>query len=94
MKVAVTVAVVGCPHPTCFLLRVRGRISEFARRLLNSGQESLEDGGVVLRLTVSGEGDLLRWILGYGSHVEVLEPEWLRERVAAELARAAEAYRG
>lgn len=44
-----------------------------------------DDGGLILRLTVSGEGDLLRWILGYGSHVEVLMPAWLRERVAEEV---------
>jgi predicted DNA-binding transcriptional regulator YafY len=46
--------------------------------------EELTDGGLILRLTISGEGDLLRWVLGYGSHVEVLEPQHLRERVAEE----------
>lgn len=54
--------------------------------------EERPDGGLVLRLTVSGQGDLLRWILGYGSHVEVLEPEWLRERVAEELRKAWQTY--
>ena len=56
--------------------------------------EELPCGGLVLRLTVAGEGDLIRWILGYGSHVEVLEPDWLRERVAAEAARMASLYGG
>jgi predicted DNA-binding transcriptional regulator YafY len=37
---------------------------------------------VVLKMTVAGEGDLFRWILSHGSHVEVLAPDWLRERVA------------
>lgn len=50
------------------------------------------DGGVVLRLRVAGVGDLCRWILGYGRHVQVLEPEWLREQVAEELRQAAAGY--
>lgn len=54
--------------------------------------EELPGGGVILRLTVAGEGDLLRWVLGYGSHVEVMEPLALREKVAAELRRAAGQY--
>jgi len=31
-------------------------------------------------------------ILKHGSHVEVLEPEWLREKVAEELKAAANRY--
>lgn len=54
--------------------------------------EPLEDGGLRLRLRVSGAGDLLRWVLGYGRHVEVLEPEWLRTRVAEELVAAQQRY--
>jgi predicted DNA-binding transcriptional regulator YafY len=54
--------------------------------------EELPDGGLLLRLTVAGEGDLVRWVLGYGCHVVVEEPAWLRERVAEELRRAAERY--
>jgi predicted DNA-binding transcriptional regulator YafY len=54
--------------------------------------EELPDGGVRLRLRVSGEGDLLRWVLGYGSHVEVEAPPRLRERVAEELRRAVWLY--
>lgn len=55
--------------------------------------EEREDGGLVLRLTVASEDDLVRWVLGYGRHVEVLEPAELRERVAEELRAAAETYR-
>lgn len=54
--------------------------------------EDLEDGGVRMRLTISGEGDLVRWILQHGSRVEILEPQWLRERIAAELHQAAARY--
>lgn len=55
--------------------------------------EELPDGGLVLRLTVSGKGDLMRWILGYGAHVEVLEPAGLRARVAEEAGRMRALYR-
>jgi len=56
--------------------------------------EELPDGGVLLRLTVGGEGDLARWVLGYGSHVEVVAPPWLRERVRDQLESAVQIYRG
>ncbi len=56
--------------------------------------EELPDGGVILRLAVSGEGDLLRWILGYGEHVEVLAPASLREKTVALLRAAVEVYGG
>jgi predicted DNA-binding transcriptional regulator YafY len=54
--------------------------------------EEHADGGLTLRLTIAGEGDLLRWVLGYGSHVEVLDPAWLRERVAEGVRRMGEMY--
>jgi predicted DNA-binding transcriptional regulator YafY len=54
--------------------------------------EEHEDGGLTLRLTISGNTDLHRWILGYGSHVEVMRPQWLRERIAEELKKALMRY--
>lgn len=54
--------------------------------------EERPDGGLDLRMTVAGEGDLLRWILGHGGHVEVLSPAWLREQVAHECRSAAALY--
>jgi predicted DNA-binding transcriptional regulator YafY len=54
--------------------------------------EEEPDGTLLLRLTVAGEGDLLRWILGYGSHVEVLSPPRLRERVAEEVREMMKTY--
>jgi predicted DNA-binding transcriptional regulator YafY len=54
--------------------------------------EEHADGSLTLRLTVAGEGDLLRWIHGYASHVEVLAPAWLRERVAEEVRRLGGIY--
>jgi len=49
-------------------------------------EETAEDGRLELRLRVCGRGDVLRWLLAFGGAVEVLEPDWLRERVRAEAA--------
>lgn len=54
--------------------------------------EDLEDGGLILRLQVAGEGDLLRWVLGHGPHAEVLQPDWLRERVVETVRAMAQRY--
>ena len=40
--------------------------------------------GLLVTLTVRRETDVLQWLLGWGSHVRVLEPETLRERIATE----------
>ncbi len=44
--------------------------------------EDLSDGSIILKLTVSGLGELKRWIMFYGQHAEVLHPESLREEIA------------
>jgi CRISPR-associated endonuclease/helicase Cas3 len=36
---------------------------------------------------------MLPWIRSWGAQVEVIAPDWLRERVAEELGNAAEIYR-
>ncbi|MFN3647962.1 MAG: helix-turn-helix transcriptional regulator [Armatimonadota bacterium] len=54
--------------------------------------EEQSDGSLLLRLRVAGEGDLLRWILGYGFHVEALAPAELRARVAETVRRTSGLY--
>jgi len=54
--------------------------------------EEQEDGRVILKMTVAGHGDLFRWILSHGAHVEILAPDWLRERVVEEWRRAVDTY--
>ena len=44
-----------------------------------------EDGALVLTLTVSHGAEILMEILKHGSHVEVLEPIWLRDKVIEEM---------
>jgi len=50
------------------------------------------DGSLVWRGLVAGTHEVRVWILGWGADAEVLEPRSLRDEVAAELRRAAEAY--
>jgi predicted DNA-binding transcriptional regulator YafY len=41
--------------------------------------EELPDGGVILRFRVGGLGEVMRWVMQYGNHAEVLAPKSLRE---------------
>ncbi len=42
--------------------------------------------GLLITLTISQPGDILNWLLSWGSHVRVLEPEFLREILSREAA--------
>ncbi|MDI6705220.1 MAG: transcriptional regulator [Bacillota bacterium] len=46
--------------------------------------EPQADGSVILRMTVSGLGEVKRWVLGFGGHAEVLYPEKLRKQLMEE----------
>ncbi len=50
------------------------------------------DGGCILRVRVSEPLEMQPWIRSWGAQVEVLAPDWLRERVADELRRASDRY--
>ena len=54
--------------------------------------ESDSDGNLSLRVEIADPREMLPWIRSWGPQVEVLEPDWLRERVADELRNAAEIY--
>lgn len=87
----------GSGEPVEVVLRFDAYQARWIRERTWHPSQSLEeqpDGGLVLRLRVSGEGDLLRWVLQYGRHVEVLQPTSLRERVSLELRAATEHYHG
>jgi len=55
-------------------------------------EEMQEDGSLVLNLPASHEAEIMMEILKHGSHVMVLEPEWLRGKVAEELQVASRMY--
>ncbi len=48
--------------------------------------ETMEEqpDGLLVTLKVRREDDVFQWLLGWGSHVRVLEPESLRERIIAQ----------
>lgn len=54
--------------------------------------EELPSGELILRLRVGGLGEVKRWVMGYGSHAEVLEPESLRREVEEEIKKMQKIY--
>lgn len=50
------------------------------------------DGSLTLALRLRGLGEVKRWVMGFGSHAEVLAPAWLREEVAREARRMGDIY--
>jgi predicted DNA-binding transcriptional regulator YafY len=51
-----------------------------------------KDGTLLLTMEVGGLCEVMNWVMGFGKHAEVLEPEHLRKAVAEELAASAEKY--
>jgi len=49
-------------------------------------------GGLEMELRVASTIEVIPWLLGWGSHCEVLQPAELRDRIASELSRAADRY--
>jgi predicted DNA-binding transcriptional regulator YafY len=56
-----------------------------SRSFFTVAEEETPDG-LLVTLAIRREADLLQWLLSWGSHVRVLEPESVRERIAAEAA--------
>jgi predicted DNA-binding transcriptional regulator YafY len=54
--------------------------------------EELPDGGVLLRFQSSGLEEVKRWVMQFGSHAEVLEPERIRRTCREELNKLMEIY--
>lgn len=46
--------------------------------------EDMTTDGLLITLHVREEKDVVQWLLGWGRHLRVLEPESLRQRIAAE----------
>ncbi len=80
------------------VFRARGYVAELLRDCpLTESQrtEDEEDGSdfdAQITATVPATGQLLRWLLGFGDKVEVLEPPELRRVVTAQVGKAAALY--
>ena len=80
--------------------RIRLQFDAFAARLVSerTWHESQhfrqkKDASAVLELELGSLEEIERWVLSWGSHVRVLAPEELRERVRREAAAVAQSYR-
>lgn len=80
--------------------RIRLQFDAFAGRLVaeRSWHESqrvreARDGSVVLELELGGLEEIQRWVLSWGSHVRVLEPRELADRVRREAEAIVSSYR-
>lgn len=51
-----------------------------------------KDGSLIARFTLNDTHEISRWILSFGKHAEVLEPEQLREELRAEIAEMGGRY--
>lgn len=50
------------------------------------------DGFLLAEFDLDGTEEIMRWVLGFGRHAEVVEPEGLRERMAEEIGKMADRY--
>jgi predicted DNA-binding transcriptional regulator YafY len=53
---------------------------------------SLPDGSITLQLELGGLEEIERWVLGWGSHVRVLEPALLAKGIRAAAASIVKLY--
>jgi predicted DNA-binding transcriptional regulator YafY len=82
------------------LVEVLVRFSGKAAKIISSRNhhpneqwEQTEDGDVLYRVTVRGVDEIQRWILGFGSEAEVIEPDQLRWSVGRIAHSLSETYR-
>ena len=80
--------------------RIRLKFDEFAARLVSERTwhesqriRSAKDGSMTLELELAGLEEIERWVLSWGTHVRVLEPKELIERIRAAAETVAQSYR-
>jgi len=54
--------------------------------------EEQEDGGLILQFPAGGLGEVMRWVMQYGCHAEVLQPAVLQKMVRDEVCRMQQLY--
>lgn len=58
----------------------------------NQQVERCDDGSVLLRIQAANEPECLSWVLGFGEKAELLEPTWLRDKIAQIVAEMQATY--
>lgn len=83
------------------LVEVKARFTGLAARWVldrkwhaSQTVERQGNGSVTVSYRVAGTSEIKRWILGFGSQAEVLEPESLRREIGAEALRLRSVYAG
>ena len=80
------------------VLLARGYVSDLLQECRISADQHFEmeaarpDYEIRVVATVRDSGSLLRWLLGCGSNIEVLEPADIRERIASQARGMARIY--
>ena len=54
--------------------------------------EVVDDRTIILSCRMQNKDNILKFVLGYGVDCEVLEPEWLKEKVASAIELIAKKY--
>lgn len=55
--------------------------------------KDIKDGSLELTVQVSGEDEIMRWVLSWGKDAQVLQPKALKDRIKKEIAAMAGLYR-
>ena len=55
--------------------------------------ETRKDGSLILTMTTSGGYDIKKWVLSFGGDAELLEPQWMRDKIVEEMERRGEPFR-
>jgi len=82
-------------EPQEVVLRFSATVAARVRETLWHGSQKLEemsDGRLLWRAQVAEPREMLPWIRGWGSDVEVAEPDWLREELKNHARKLAQLY--
>jgi predicted DNA-binding transcriptional regulator YafY len=81
--------------PEKVTLNIKKPLSDYIKtRLWHPTQriEEKEDGSIILQITVPVADELVKWILGYGDYIKVLEPDRLKEIIKGQAKRIYHLY--
>ena len=74
-------------EPTRVKIRFSPEVAGYIKEKIWHDSQKLEpqeDGSLLFEAVVAGTQEIMYWVLGWGSHAQVLEPESLKEEICAE----------